>query len=425
MSDAFPSPLQPPVGPRLGAPSAAATVPGAAPAVPPLPVAPPPDSMQLTAMPAAVSPQNPAAIRAELASLQADLARLGQQVEAMIARIDTLPAAAAAVPAQAPMLAPLPPAVPQSPAPQMTGADAAPQVASASGSHDVKAGDFLWKIAAEQLGDSGRWPEIYALNKDVIGDNPNLILPGQKLRLPPRTGAAPGAPLPPPPGAIRPPASTQPPLAHPGALPPPVITPPQGSPQPPVQGTPDVPVPASSRQVQDAEALRVAQEFGLSPANAPLTPALKANVAQFLDEMAAYEGSQRGKVFGPGMEALAASPQEAEQIRASVKQIQEALELLIKGGKLRVADAQGRPVTALPATGSFFQVDAQGKERKDAAGNPVMDEALVAAVTHFKQSQGIHQTYRLADGTFAINEYVGPATLDALKKALMELQQQP
>ena len=29
-----------------------------------------------------------------------------------------------------------------------------------------------------------RWKEIYELNKDVIGDNPDVIHPGKKLKLP-------------------------------------------------------------------------------------------------------------------------------------------------------------------------------------------------------------------------------------------------
>ncbi|MEU2632507.1 hypothetical protein ABZ641_36810, partial [Kitasatospora sp. NPDC007106] len=30
----------------------------------------------------------------------------------------------------------------------------------------------------------GGWPALYAANQDVIGDNPDVILPGQTLRLP-------------------------------------------------------------------------------------------------------------------------------------------------------------------------------------------------------------------------------------------------
>jgi LysM repeat protein len=403
MTDTIPSPFQPAAGPRLTGVPAAATVPGTAPPKPGPAVAPTLDSIQLSAARAAAPVQDNAAIRAELTALQSDLARLGQRVEAMIARIDALPTPTTAA------VTPPPPDAQVLPA----------AAAAGGGTHEVKAGDFLWKIAAEQLGDSSRWPELYALNKDVIGDNPNLILPGQKLRLPGRPIGQPGAP------AAQPPSTSPPPFAPPsGVQPPPALpAPPPPAPQVPVAARPDVPVPASSRQLPDAEALRLAREFGLAPANAPLTPALKANVAQFLDEMAAYEGAQRGKVFGPGMEALAGNPQEAEQIRASVKQIQQALDLLLKAGKLRVADSQGRPITSLPSSGSFFQLDAQGKERKDASGNPIMDDAFVSAVTQFKQSQGIHQTYKLADGTFAINEYVGPATVEALKKALLELQQ--
>lgn len=48
----------------------------------------------------------------------------------------------------------------------------------------VKPGDSLSKIAKELYGDAKRWPEIYEANKALIGDNPNLIHPGQKLVIP-------------------------------------------------------------------------------------------------------------------------------------------------------------------------------------------------------------------------------------------------
>jgi len=48
----------------------------------------------------------------------------------------------------------------------------------------VKPGDSLSKIAKELLGDASRWPEIYELNKDVIGDDPNLIHPNQQFVIP-------------------------------------------------------------------------------------------------------------------------------------------------------------------------------------------------------------------------------------------------
>jgi nucleoid-associated protein YgaU len=56
----------------------------------------------------------------------------------------------------------------------------------------VREGDSLWALAARELGGgatneaiAARWPEWYAANRHVIGDDPDLILPGQVLRVPP------------------------------------------------------------------------------------------------------------------------------------------------------------------------------------------------------------------------------------------------
>jgi cell wall-associated NlpC family hydrolase len=49
-------------------------------------------------------------------------------------------------------------------------------------SYAVVAGDWLSKIA-ERYGIKGGWKHLYDLNRDVVGDNPDLIFPGQRLRL--------------------------------------------------------------------------------------------------------------------------------------------------------------------------------------------------------------------------------------------------
>ena len=50
--------------------------------------------------------------------------------------------------------------------------------------HVVQHGDNLWNIAKDQLGSGQRWTEIYDLNKDAIGSNPDLIYSGTDLKLP-------------------------------------------------------------------------------------------------------------------------------------------------------------------------------------------------------------------------------------------------
>jgi nucleoid-associated protein YgaU len=49
--------------------------------------------------------------------------------------------------------------------------------------HVVKNGESLWKIAHMELGDGGRWKEIYALNKDVLPSESSVHV-GQTLRIP-------------------------------------------------------------------------------------------------------------------------------------------------------------------------------------------------------------------------------------------------
>jgi nucleoid-associated protein YgaU len=50
--------------------------------------------------------------------------------------------------------------------------------------YTVESGDNLSVIAERQLGDADRWRLIYELNKDLIGESPELIQPGMELKLP-------------------------------------------------------------------------------------------------------------------------------------------------------------------------------------------------------------------------------------------------
>jgi nucleoid-associated protein YgaU len=49
------------------------------------------------------------------------------------------------------------------------------------GSYTVKSGDTLSKIGQHH---GVAWRDIHEANRDVIGDDPDLIKPGQKLRIP-------------------------------------------------------------------------------------------------------------------------------------------------------------------------------------------------------------------------------------------------
>jgi nucleoid-associated protein YgaU len=56
--------------------------------------------------------------------------------------------------------------------------------AAAKRTYVVKAGDSLWAIAAETMGNGARYQELYEANKHVIGSNPNMIQPGMELTIP-------------------------------------------------------------------------------------------------------------------------------------------------------------------------------------------------------------------------------------------------
>ncbi len=51
-------------------------------------------------------------------------------------------------------------------------------------SYTVVQGDCLWNIAKAQYGSGIDYIKIYEANRDVIGDDPNLIFPGTELVLP-------------------------------------------------------------------------------------------------------------------------------------------------------------------------------------------------------------------------------------------------
>jgi nucleoid-associated protein YgaU len=71
-------------------------------------------------------------------------------------------------------------------------ASVAAPVAASGTTIVVAPGDTLWDIAAERLGPhpsdvqtAAAWPALYALNRELIGPDPGLIEPGQRLVLPP------------------------------------------------------------------------------------------------------------------------------------------------------------------------------------------------------------------------------------------------
>ena len=64
-----------------------------------------------------------------------------------------------------------------------------PAGAAAANTYTVKSGDTLSAIAKREYGDATEWRRIYEANRDKI-DNPDLIHPGQELKIPGREGGS-------------------------------------------------------------------------------------------------------------------------------------------------------------------------------------------------------------------------------------------
>lgn len=61
-----------------------------------------------------------------------------------------------------------------------------PENGIAEGSHTytIRSGDCLWNIAKDHLGSAAKWSDIYKMNSDILGANPDLIRPGTQIQLP-------------------------------------------------------------------------------------------------------------------------------------------------------------------------------------------------------------------------------------------------
>ena len=62
--------------------------------------------------------------------------------------------------------------------------EAAAAQAAAVKKHVVQKGESLSLIAKQYYGDIHKWKDLYEANKTVIGDNPDVIKPGQELVIP-------------------------------------------------------------------------------------------------------------------------------------------------------------------------------------------------------------------------------------------------
>jgi nucleoid-associated protein YgaU len=77
-----------------------------------------------------------------------------------------------------------------------SGSSSVPDAGSAQGAqaaqgaqYTVRKGDTLSAIAQREYGDANAWRRIFDANRDQL-DNPDVIHPGQELKLPTKDGGA-------------------------------------------------------------------------------------------------------------------------------------------------------------------------------------------------------------------------------------------
>jgi N-acetyl-anhydromuramyl-L-alanine amidase AmpD len=168
-------------------------------------------------------------------------------------------------------------------------------------------------------------------------------------------------------GQVPTPSPVPTPAPVPTPVPPTPVPPTPGPiPTPPVPTTVTPPAPQPQPTPGSIDYGAIAQRYGLQ--------ADPANVQQFLTEVKGYQ--QHG-ALGPGSDQTTA-----------IRDLQTAL---------------GRLGYQVPATGQY-------------------DAATSQAIMAFKRANGLHQTYRAADGNWAVNEYADQTTLGLI---LQKLQQQP
>ena len=90
------------------------------------------------------------------------------------------------------IVVPTPPAAPSvsavpspSAVPSNVVAGATPPAPAASTQYVVQPGDTLRSIALEQYGDAEQWQRIYDANRSAIGPNPDALVAGMTLEIPP------------------------------------------------------------------------------------------------------------------------------------------------------------------------------------------------------------------------------------------------
>ncbi|MGW3395817.1 transglycosylase family protein [Streptomyces hydrogenans] len=126
--------------------------------------------------------------------------------------------------------------------------------------YTVTPGDSLSEIARDERVRGG-WQRLYEINRKVVGDDPDLILPGQRLTL--RIAAPPSArPAAPAPPAAEPSASPKPPTVRPPAAKPPATQAPATKPpavRPAADRTPSAKPPVKTAQKPPVKAAQKPQ----------------------------------------------------------------------------------------------------------------------------------------------------------------------
>ena len=259
----------------------------------------------------------------------------------------------------------------------------------------VEPGDSLWSITQERLGQGASPQQIYnevertfELNRDLLGDDSDLILPGQELSLPPVAGTSATVPQATP---ARPPAISEP-AAKPTPEPIPEATP-EATPEPTPEPGPTAAAPTAAIPKEEP----VAGESSVTKAKAPEEQPAEEQPAAEQPTEEEPATSEQGEEGGGGIEQQSDEPSSlllpeaspTEEDPSSVASVEESLRSKLQDISRRQVGLVIFGLTLLVAIAMAWKLPMRRNLRDPQAAQRV----------HYLGQTNDHLSYRGGDGS--------------------------